>query len=259
MASRRVLISGASIAGPTWPAGWPATGWSSPSSSAPDPRVGGQNIDVRGAAREVPRPDRGGRPGRGTGERGLAFVDGSGRRQAEFPVTGTGRPTAPPPSWRSCAGTWPTCFERTRDRRRVFGDQIAGLDERATGPGASSTVPEEFDLVVAAEGLRSRTREIAMPGAPTPIPRAAHRLPDGPPRLHRRRLVAGLTPRERVVGTCARTATARPGCSVVPVAVVRVRPDDLTPTSRSGCWRSSPERAGRPTGSSTASGRPGPT
>lgn len=89
MSTRRVLISGASIAGPAL-AWWLARyGWSVTVVERFDgPREGGQNIDVRGAAREVLRrmelEDE--VLSAGTGEQGIAFVDDRGRRLAESPA-----------------------------------------------------------------------------------------------------------------------------------------------------------------------------
>ncbi len=90
MAVRTVLIAGAGIAGPTL-AYWLERHGMEPTvlERAPELRLGGQNVDVRGAGRVVAA-----RTGieeavraAGTGERGLAFVDGPGAVQAEFPAT----------------------------------------------------------------------------------------------------------------------------------------------------------------------------
>ena len=173
MASRRVLITGAGIAGPTL-AYWLDRYGMEPTvlERAPELRLGGQNVDVRGAGRVVAA-----RTGieeavraAGTGERGLAFVDGSGAVRAEFPVTSGDRsagdgPTAELEILRGDLGQ--ILFEHTADRVPYrFGDQVVALDDdgRRVRVGVEHGPEEEFDLVVAADGVRSGTREIAMPG-----------------------------------------------------------------------------------------------
>jgi 2-polyprenyl-6-methoxyphenol hydroxylase-like FAD-dependent oxidoreductase len=173
MASRRVLITGAGIAGPAL-AYWLDRFGMEPTvlERAPELRLGGQNVDVRGAGRVVIA-----RTGleeavraAGTGELGLAFVDGSGAVQAEFPLTsGDGAagdgPTAELEILRGDLGQ--ILFEHTADRVPYrFGDQVVALDDdgRRVRVGVEHGPEEEFDLVVAADGVRSGTREIAMPG-----------------------------------------------------------------------------------------------
>ena len=171
---RAVLIAGASVAGPTL-AHWLERFGMEPTvvERAPELRVGGQNVDVRGAGRIVAA-----RTGveeavraAGTGERGLAFVDARGAVQAEFPAASradAGR-----------AGDGPTAeleilrgdlaqilHDHTRDRVRYrFGDRITRLDDdgRRVRVGFERGHEEEFDLVVAADGLHSGTRAITLP------------------------------------------------------------------------------------------------
>jgi len=86
----RVLISGASIAGPGLAFWLNRYGWETTVvERAPAFRDGGQNIDVRGAAREVLR--RAGLEDAAreatTGERGTRFVGDAGETIAEFPVS----------------------------------------------------------------------------------------------------------------------------------------------------------------------------
>ena len=89
MAPRTVLIAGASIAGPTL-AYWLDRHGLEPTvvERAPELRLSGQNVDVRGAGRVVAR-----RTGiedevraAGTGEQGFAFVDDTGTVKAALPV-----------------------------------------------------------------------------------------------------------------------------------------------------------------------------
>ena len=86
----RILISGASIAGPTLAYWLNAHGWSTTVIERQDAlRDEGQNIDIRGAAREVAR-----RMGieeairaASTGELGTEFIDADGNPIASFPAS----------------------------------------------------------------------------------------------------------------------------------------------------------------------------
>jgi len=175
MACRTVLIAGAGIAGPVLAYGLDRCGMEpTVMERAAEPRRGGQNVDVRGPGRVVAARcgiEEAVR-GAGTGERGLAFVDATGAVQAEFPAT-TGDEAAE-------GGDGPTAeleilrgdlaqilYERTR--RRVpyrFGNRITALEDdgRRVRVGFEHDREEEFDLVIAADGLNSSTREIAFPG-----------------------------------------------------------------------------------------------
>ncbi|TNM69631.1 FAD-binding monooxygenase [Streptomyces sp. NP160] len=170
----KVLISGASIAGPAL-VHWLARAGVDVTvvERAPELREGGHNIDVRGAGREVLR-----RMGleedvlaHTTGEEGTRFLDERGRVLGEFPASTsqTGGPTAEVEVLRgrlsrllvdSCEGL----PGRVQWR---FGDQVAEVHDRLGGDDDASGVDvvlasgvrERFDVVVVAEGLRSRTRQ----------------------------------------------------------------------------------------------------
>ena len=164
-----VLISGASVAGPALAHGLATRGWDvTVVERAEELRGEGQNIDIRGAAREVLR-----RTGledeilaAGTGEVGTEFVDGAGRAIASFPVghSDSGGATAELEILRGELAR--ILVDRTRDRAEyVFGDRIARIDDRADGVrvGFEHGPDRTFDVVVIAEGLRSRTRDLAFP------------------------------------------------------------------------------------------------
>jgi 2-polyprenyl-6-methoxyphenol hydroxylase-like FAD-dependent oxidoreductase len=175
MAVRTVLIAGASVAGPTLAYWLERHGWEpTVLERAPELRLGGQNVDVRGAGRVVAA-----RTGveeavraAGTGERGLAFVDARGSVQAEFPATsrdeaghGGDGPTAELEVLRGDLAQ--ILYDHTRDRVPYrFGDRITRLDDdgRRVRVAFEHGRDEEFDLVVGADGLRSETRAIALPG-----------------------------------------------------------------------------------------------
>jgi 2-polyprenyl-6-methoxyphenol hydroxylase-like FAD-dependent oxidoreductase len=164
-----VLISGASIAGPALAYWLTAQGFTTTVVERfADLRDDGQNIDVRGAGREVAR-----RMGiedairaASTGETGTEFVDADGRPVARFAAgrSDSGGATAELEILRGQLSR--IIVDRTRDDTEyVFGDQIVALDEGADGVtvtfahGPARTV----DLVVVAEGLRSRTRSLVFP------------------------------------------------------------------------------------------------
>ena len=170
MRQSSVLIAGAGIAGPAlafWLArrGMQAT----VVERAAGLRIGGQSIDIRGAAKEVVR-----RMGledairaRTTGERGVAFVDRDNRTRASFgseAFAGEGF-VADIEILRGELSS--VFFEATcHDAEYIFGDCIRSLseqDKRAQVTFASGK-EREFDLVVAADGMRSKTRALMFPG-----------------------------------------------------------------------------------------------
>ncbi|MBE7199847.1 MAG: FAD-dependent monooxygenase [Parafilimonas terrae] len=172
--ARRILITGASIAGTT--AAW----WLgrlghevTVVERAPMFRDGGQNIDVRGVGREVLR-----RMGleraaleRGTGEEGTTWVDRDGKVVAAFltdALSGDG-PTAEMEILRGDLAR--LIYEPAREGATFrFGDRIERIDDgadRAVVTFASGAT-ESYDLVVVAEGVGSRTRELVFPGENDP-------------------------------------------------------------------------------------------
>lgn len=172
--SRRILITGASIAGNAL-AWWLLRAGNDVVvvERAPEFRDGGQNVDVRGAARTVLR-----RMGLeqavdalGTGETGVAFVDEAGETFAEFDLEDLGDdgPTADLEILRGDLAR--LFYDACRDRAEYrFGDAIAAVE--SGGDAAHVTFQgggqEAFDLVVVAEGVGSDTRERVFPGENDP-------------------------------------------------------------------------------------------
>ena len=171
---RRVLITGASVAGNTaafWlgRAGFDVT----VVERAPEFRDGGQNVDVRGVGREVLRRmglDRAALE-RGTGEEGTTWVDGRGRVVARFARTeidGDG-PTAEMEILRGdLAGL---LWEAARGQAAFrFGDSVARVEQDAEGATVAfaSGRTERYDAVIVAEGVGSSTRERVFPGENRP-------------------------------------------------------------------------------------------
>src|SRR5947209_18501069 len=85
----RVLVSGAGIAGPALASCLQRSGADvTVVEQAQRPRPGGQAVDIRGTAREVMKLMGLGPAIRAEclDERGLAMIDGQGRRRVEMPV-----------------------------------------------------------------------------------------------------------------------------------------------------------------------------
>ena len=164
-----MLISGASIAGPALAFWLRRFGWESVVvERAPGLRTGGQNIDIRGAAREVVRRmglDDAVAAGT-TGEEGTEFVGTDGRVVAAFPAgkTDSGGATGEREILRGDLSQLVVDQTLAGDRpvEYRFGDRITGLTEHgdqvlvAFEHGAD----ELFDLVVAADGIGSSTRDL---------------------------------------------------------------------------------------------------
>jgi len=160
----RVLITGASIAGPTLAYWLHRYGWQPVVlERAPAMRTGGQNIDVRGAGREVTRrmsleDDI---RAASTGERGTRFIDSSGTSIARFPA-GTSDSAGASAELEILRGDLARLLvDRTIDHVEYrFGDQVTGLVDSTAGVSVSfAHAPDErFDLVVAADGIGSSTR-----------------------------------------------------------------------------------------------------
>jgi 2-polyprenyl-6-methoxyphenol hydroxylase-like FAD-dependent oxidoreductase len=166
--NRNVLISGASIAGPAL-AYWLRRRGFSPTvvERAPEPRPGGQAIDLRGAGRDaaermglMPEIRRA-----HTGVRGMAFVDEANRRVATMPAEmlgGSGGIVAEVEILRGdLVGI---LYAATRDDvEYVFDDSITALHQREEGVEVTFQrgAPRAFDLVVGADGLHSNVRSLA--------------------------------------------------------------------------------------------------
>ena len=172
--SRRILVSGASVAGNT--AAW----WLGHLGNevtvverAPEFRDGGQNIDVRGVGREVLRRMELERTAleRGTGEEGTTWVDQNGEVVAAFvtdEMSGDG-PTAEMEILRGDLAR--LIYEPAREHATFrFGDRIERIDdgEECAHVTFASGATESYDLVVVADGVGSHTRELVFPGENNP-------------------------------------------------------------------------------------------
>jgi 2-polyprenyl-6-methoxyphenol hydroxylase-like FAD-dependent oxidoreductase len=170
--SGSVLISGAGIAGPAlayWLRRW---GWEpTVLERATELRATGQNVDVRGAGREVTR--RMGIEQRiaehNTGEVGTRFVNDRGRTVAEFPA-GTGDSDGPTAELEILRGELARLLVELPgdDVEYLYGDQINAVRQYDDEVAFSfARAPRRrFDLLVIAEGIRSRTRQIVFGDGP---------------------------------------------------------------------------------------------
>lgn len=198
----RVLISGASIAGPALAYWLDRYGFETTIvERAPELRTGGQNVDVRGAGREVVR-----RMGleddvraATTGEVGTRFVGPTGGTVAEFPAgtSDSGGATAELEILRGDLARLlvgrTTGDGQGRGTTYRFGDRITGVrEDDGAGAGVTTTAAstpagtappgsvsqgvvvsfehapdERFDLVVAADGIGSSTRRLVFGDEPT--------------------------------------------------------------------------------------------
>lgn len=165
MTSQHAVISGASIAGlsAAWwlrHVGWQVT----VIERAPSFRDGGQNVDVRGVAREV--LDGMGLVdavrARNTTETGTVIVDRDGNARSELPSDDPDGATAELEVLRGDFAR--VILDDLPDGVSiVYGETIQDVDDQAGGRRATVTTDAgrvlDADLVVIAEGVRSRTRD----------------------------------------------------------------------------------------------------
>ena len=162
----KVLISGAGIAGPAM-AYWLRRYGFEPTvvEVAPEPRPGGQTIDIRGVARDV--VDRMGLMPAirdvQMHEKGLEYVRANGRRAVAMPaelLDGAG-PVAEIEILRGDLSS--ILLGATTDVEYLYGDSITGLvqDDRGVLVTLREAGERRFDLVIGADGVHSRTRSIA--------------------------------------------------------------------------------------------------
>lgn len=176
MAGLRVLIVGASIAGPT-AAYWFAKARASVTiiERFASLRTGGQNIDIRTAGVTVMRR----MPGMEEAVRskivpleGLSFVRSDGRPYGVLRASGN-------PDQQSIISEYEiyrddlarVLFDMTKDNKNIkyiFGEQLASIqqNEKVSSPVkvdfAAGTPSTEYDLVVACDGATSRTRALGL-------------------------------------------------------------------------------------------------
>ncbi len=163
-----VLVSGAGIAGPALAYWLNQFGFTTTVvERAPVPRPGGQAVDLRGAARTV--VDRMGLLGRARAlsldQRGIAFLDGRGRRLAELPTDTFGGEGIVSEIEILRGDLGQLLYEATLPATDyLFDDTITHLTQDADGVDVTfeRNLPRRFDLVVGADGLHSTVRRLAL-------------------------------------------------------------------------------------------------
>jgi 2-polyprenyl-6-methoxyphenol hydroxylase-like FAD-dependent oxidoreductase len=177
MSKLNVLIVGAGIGGPALAFWLSRAGMRSVVvERAPALRANGQTVDIRGAGFEVVR-----RMGldniirsRTTREQGLAFVDASNRKRAEFPVDLVSGGQSIIADIEILRGELvKILYESTyncKDIEYVLEDYPTSLKDRGdrVEVGFAKGAAREFDLVVAADGMNSKTRRLVVDG-PSPL------------------------------------------------------------------------------------------
>ena len=159
---KRILISGASIAGPTLAYWLNDFGFEvTVVERAPSLRMGGQNIDIKGSAQRIAAimGIEDAILAANTGEIGLRFVNEKNQVKAELPKEAGF--TAELEILRGDISK--ILYKLTRkDVHYIFGDFIIGLeqDNEKVNVMFDSGKTEVFDLVIAADGIRSRTRSL---------------------------------------------------------------------------------------------------
>lgn len=171
MSTPSILISGASIAGPAAASWLAAAGWDvTVVERFPALREEGQDVDVRGAGREVLR-----RMGleetvraHHTRETGLSFVDERGRAYASFPAGADNTDSSPTAELEILRGHLARLLHDHSPgaAEYLFGDRITALHDDGHGVDVefAHRAACRFDAVVIAEGTRSRTRDLVFPG-----------------------------------------------------------------------------------------------
>lgn len=162
MNKKKILISGASIAGPTLAFWLNRFGFETTIvERAGSLRLGGQNIDIKGAAQKIAllmgiEPEI---RAADTGELGVRFVDKNDVTKAELPKGESNIGTSELEILRGDLAE--ILYNHTKKNvEYIFNNQIVSVDEQENGVKVSFQNGEErdFDLVICADGIRSRTR-----------------------------------------------------------------------------------------------------
>lgn len=163
------IISGAGIAGPALAHQLTARGWrTTVLERYPQRRDEGQNVDIRGAARDVIRRmgiDAAVRAANTT-EIGTRFVTADGTAVASFPVGSGGHSDGPTAELEILRGELSRILvEHTPDTEYRFDTQLCDVTDH--GDRVTATLSDgstlDADVVVIAEGLYSRSRRFVTP------------------------------------------------------------------------------------------------
>lgn len=175
MSDLKVLIVGASVAGPTT-AYWLAKAGAQVTiiERFPEMRTGGQNVDIRNVGvsvmRKIPGMEEAVKA-KTTGMNGISFLNDDGQPFATITATGDANQQSLVSEYEIFRGDLARIlFDLTRDTEKinyVFGEQISSMQQ--TDEGGPVTVEfsnghptTRYDLVVACDGATSRTRAMGL-------------------------------------------------------------------------------------------------
>ncbi|MBW8684775.1 FAD-dependent monooxygenase [Chitinophaga rhizophila] len=170
MTNKKILITGASIAGPTIAYWLHKYGFDvTVLERSPAIRLGGQNIDVKGPAKEIvcKMGLEDNVRAANTTEIGMRFVSPENHILAEFPKESSLSMTQELEILRG--DLVKILYEHTKDKVTYrFGDYITSLDQQADHISVTlaSGLNEKYDLIIAAEGIGSSTRKLAFGSDP---------------------------------------------------------------------------------------------
>ncbi|TDQ11820.1 FAD-dependent monooxygenase [Pedobacter metabolipauper] len=170
MKNKKILISGASIAGPTLAYWLSHYGFDViVTEKARELRLGGQNIDVKGPAREIAQMMGIEEKIRAanTTEIGTRFVDTANKIVAEFPK---GESIGLTQELEILRGDLvKILYECSKEKVEYrFGDQITSVSQTdiAVNVSFASGKEESFDILISAEGIGSKTMELVFGSQP---------------------------------------------------------------------------------------------
>jgi 2-polyprenyl-6-methoxyphenol hydroxylase-like FAD-dependent oxidoreductase len=166
MTKKKILITGASIAGPTLAYWLTKYGFETTIvERAASLRTGGQNIDVKGAAQKIAHlmgiEDK--IRAANTGELGVLFVDANNVPKATLPQNDSGSFTSELEILRGDLAK--ILYNHTKnDVEYIFDNYITIINEIKTGVEVTfkDATQRTFDLVLCADGIRSSTRALIL-------------------------------------------------------------------------------------------------
>ena len=161
---KKVLVSGASIAGPTLAFWLTKYGFDvTVIERSKSLRLGGQNLDIRGAGRAIARMMDIEKEilEANTGEIGLQFVNRDNKVEAAFPMGDGDSFTSEAEILRGDLVN--ILYNRTKDQvNYIFGKYIKTINQDDSSVKVTYSDGENgvFDLLIAADGVRSTTRQL---------------------------------------------------------------------------------------------------